>query len=117
LSAVEEKKSCGNDEKRSNFSQFLVGAFDCHSYVYPKYTKIDPYMKASEVTGAARRTIEYDRLAEVYSTLGDLDFGMTEAWNAQAAAKPHYVGCEPMQKRRHSLHCDIPLSQQSQQLG
>lgn len=90
----------------------------CQAYVYPKYDKPnDPYMKASEVTGARKATNEYDRIAEVLSALGKLDFGMVEAWNRESAAKPHYVGCDPMQKRRHSVHCDIPLSKQSRQLG
>jgi hypothetical protein len=106
------------NEKLKTFSQILVCIYECFAYRYPKYNKPnDPYMKASEVTGAKQMTKEYDRLARVLSTLGDLDFGMIEAWDKIAAAKPHYVGCEPMQKRRHSIHCDIPLSQQSRQLG
>lgn len=61
---------------------------------------------------------EYDRIVEVLSTINDeLDFGMVESWNEEAANKPHYVGCVPMQKRRRSLHCDVPLSEQSAQLG
>lgn len=100
------------------FSQFLVCVFKSYCYVYEKYPKNDAYLKASEVTGAKRMTHEYDRLVELLSSINDdLDFGMTQAWDEEAARKPHYVGCEPMQKRRHSLHCDIPLSQQSSQLG
>lgn len=105
------------------FSQFLVGIFESFAhegyegYVYEKYPKNYPYSNALEASGATGKIDEYDRLVEVLSSLGDLDYGMIESWNAKSAAKPHYVGCEPMQKRRHSLHCDIPLSQQSRELG
>lgn len=63
-------------------------------------------MRACNASGALKAIKEFDRLADMLSELRDLDFGVSDGWTKEDAAKPRYKGCEPMKQGHEPVRCD-----------
>lgn len=84
---------------------FTSNSGGSYAYNFPKYQNLnDAYAKALRTSGALDKIIEFDRLAAVLSSIGDLEFGMVTSWSPDD--KVRYKGCEPMKQSRHPVQCD-----------
>jgi len=63
-------------------------------------------MRACETSGALQMIKDFDHMAETLNQLRGLDFGVTDGWTIEDAAKPRYKGCEPMKQGSHPVVCD-----------
>jgi hypothetical protein len=76
-----------------------------YCYSFPKYQDLnDAYSKARQASGAMDAIIEFDRLAEMLSTMRPLQFGMAKSWSPDDRVK--YKGCEPLKVKYSPVTCD-----------
>lgn len=76
-----------------------------HAYSFPKYQNLDDaYARAQKSSGALDAIVEFDRLAEMLSTMRPLEFGMATSWSPEDRVK--YKGCEPLITHYYPVTCE-----------